>query len=175
MVADCRSLARFELRGIPPMVAGAARILVAFEVDADGLLGVSALEQTSGVKARVEVKPSHGLTDVEIESMLRDSLAHAGDDLMARRLREQQVEAQRTIEALRAALASDGDSLLNPVERQRVEEALAVLVGAASGDDPDAVKAATEALESASSFYVERRMNRSIKQAMAGRKVDDFE
>jgi len=175
LVSDCRSLARFELRGIPPMVAGAARILVAFEVDADGLLSVTAMEQSSGVKARVEVKPSYGLTDGEIETMLRDSMEHAGDDLQARRLREQQVEARRTLEALRAALLGDGDILLDKLERDRVEGALSRLEETAAGDDPGAIKAATEALERACEFYVERRMNRSIQDAMAGHKVEEFE
>jgi molecular chaperone HscA len=175
LVADCRSLARFELRGIPPMVAGAARILVTFEVDADGLLSVTAMEQLSGVKAQVTVKPSYGLTDAEIETMLRDSMTHAGDDLQARRLRERQVEARRTLEALRAALASDGDALLDASERRRVEDALSHLEQIAAGDDPEAIQAATEDLERACDFYVERRMNRSIHDAMAGHKVEEFE
>jgi molecular chaperone HscA len=157
------------------MVAGAARILVAFEVDADGLLSVTAMEQSSGVKARVEVKPSYGLTDGEIETMLRDSMEHAGDDLQARRLREQQVEARRTLEALRAALLGDGDILLDKLERDRVEGALSRLEETAAGDDPGAIKAATEALEGACEFYVERRMNRSIQDAMTGHKVEEFE
>jgi len=174
LVADCRSLARFELRGIPPMVAGAARILVTFEVDADGLLNVTAVEQSSGAKARVEIKPSYGLTDAEIETMLRDSMAHAGDDLEARRLREQQVEARRTLEALRAALASDGDELLDAEERRRVEDALSLLEAIAAGDNPDAIRNATKDLEGACEFYVERRMNRSIQDAMTGHKVEEF-
>ena len=175
LVADCRSLARFELRGIPPMVAGSARIRVAFEVDADGLLSVTAVEQSRGVKAQVEVKPSYGLTDNEIESMLKDSLAHAGDDVIARRLREQKVEARRTIEALRSALAGDGDRLLDADERQRIDEAMAALERTASGDDANAIKAATDALEKVCEGYVERRMNASIHDAMAGHKVEEFE
>jgi len=174
LVADCRSLARFELRGIPPMVAGAARILVSFEVDADGLLNVTAIEKSSGVKAQVEVKPSYGLTDAEIESMLRDSMAHAGEDLQARRLREQQVEARRALEALRAALAIDGDALLDASERQGVEDALLRLEEIAAGDDAQAIKIATDDLEKACAFYVERRMNRSIRDAMAGHKVEEL-
>jgi molecular chaperone HscA len=175
LVSDCRSLARFELRGIPPMVAGGARIQVTFEVDADGLLSVTAVEQSSGVKAQVEVKPSYGLTDNEIESMLKDSLAHADDDLIARRLREQQVEARRTIEALRSALAGDGDRLLDADERQRIDEAVAALERTAAGDDAEAIKAATEILEKVCEGYVERRMNASIRDAMAGHKVEEFE
>ena len=175
LVADCRSLARFELRGIPPMVAGSARIRVAFEVDADGLLSVTAVEQSRGVKAQVDVKPSYGLTDNEIESMLKDSLAHAGDDVIARRLREQKVEARRTIEALRSALAGDGDRLLDADERQRIDEAMAALERTASGDDANAIKAATDALEKVCEGYVERRMNASIHDAMAGHKVEEFE
>jgi molecular chaperone HscA len=175
LVADCRSLARFELRGIPPMVAGAARVLVSFEVDADGLLSVTALERESGVRAQVEVKPSYGLTDGEIEAMLRDSIAHAGDDLAARRLREQQVEADRTLEALRAALAADGDALLEAGERERVDSAMADLARSAAGSDPQAIQAAIDALEGACGPYVERRMNKSIHDAMAGHKVEEFE
>ncbi|CAD7843298.1 MAG: Chaperone protein HscA [Olavius algarvensis Gamma 1 endosymbiont] len=175
LVADCRSLARFELRGIPPMAAGAARIRVSFEVDADGLLNVTAMEQSSGVKAQVEVKPSYGLTDAEIESMLRDSMTRAGEDIEARRLREQQVEAERTLAALRAALARDGDTLLDPGERGRVEAALSHLESVIAGMDPEAIREAVEALEKTCDFYVERRMNRSIQTAMAGRQVEEFE
>jgi molecular chaperone HscA len=175
LVADCRSLARFELKGIPPMVAGSARILVAFEVDADGLLNVTAVEQSSGVRARVEVKPSYGLTDGEIESMLRDSMTHAREDLDARRLRELQVEAMRTVEALRAALAADGDALLDADERARVERALGALERTAGGEDARAIQAETESLEKTCEFYVERRMNRSIHDAMAGHRIEEFE
>jgi len=176
LVADCRSLARFELRGIPPMVAGAARIRVSFEVDADGLLQVTATEQSSGVRAQVEVKPSYGLTDVEIESMLRDSMTRAGEDLVARRLREHQVEAERTLAALRAALVKDGEVLLDSAERERVEAALSRLEETvAAGTDPEAIRAAVDELEKTCDFYVERRMNRSIRAAMAGHKIEEFE
>ena len=174
LVSDCRSLARFELRGIPPLVAGAARILVTFQVDADGLLNVSAVEQTSGVQAQIEVKPAHGLTDAEIEAMLRDSLTHSQEDLEARRLREQQVEGQRTIEALLAALAKDGESLLSAEERQPIEAGLTALRVQVAGSDAQAIKAAIEALEQACALYVERRMNLSIQHAMAGHKVEEF-
>ena len=175
LVMDCRSLARFELRGIPPLVAGAARILVSFEVDADGLLSVTAREQSSGVRAQIEVKPSYGLTDAEIESMLRDSMVRAGEDLQARRLREQQVEAERTLTALRAALASDGNTLLDATERDRVEAALANLEHIATGEDAEAIKIAVGDLEQACDFYVERRMNRSIRAAVAEHKIEEFE
>ncbi|MES9848211.1 MAG: Hsp70 family protein, partial [Candidatus Thiodiazotropha sp.] len=174
-VADCRSLARFELRGIPPMVAGAARIRVTFAVDADGLLNVSAVEQSSGVQSSIEVKPAYGLTDNEIESMLRDSIEHAGEDKQLRSLREQQVEADRVIEALEAALTEDGDRLLDSDERQQVEQALGALKSVARADDQKVIKGAIEQLESVCGFYVERRMNQSIKQAMSGHKVDEFE
>jgi molecular chaperone HscA len=175
LVSDCRSLARFELRGIPPMVAGAARIRVTFAVDADGLLNVSAVEQSSGVQASIEVKPSYGLTDNEIETMLRDSIEHAGEDKQLRSLREQQVEADRVIEALEAALAEDGDQLLAADERQLVEQALEAVKTVARADDQKVIKTAIEQLESRCGFYVERRMNQSIQQAMSGHKVDEFE
>jgi molecular chaperone HscA len=175
LVSDCRSLARFELRGIPPMVAGAARIKVTFAVDADGLLNVSAVEQSSGIQASIEVKPSYGLTDTEIETMLRDSIAHAGEDKLLRSLREQQVEADRVIEALEAALADDGDRLLTAEERRQVEQALDALKSVARADDQKLIKEAVEALEKACGFYVERRMNQSIQQAMSGHKVDEFD
>ncbi len=175
LVSDCRSLARFELRGIPPMVAGAARIRVTFAVDADGLLSVSAVEQSSGVQASIEVKPSYGLTDNEIETMLRDSMAYAQDDKQARSLREQQVEADRVIEALEAALAADGERLLNTDERNQVEAALNGLRALARSDDGTAIKAGIEELEKECGFYVERRMNQSIQAAMSGHNVKDFE
>lgn len=175
LVRDCRSLARFELRGIPPMVAGAARIQVTFSIDADGLLNVEAMEQSSGVKASIEVKPSYGLTDSEIEAMLRESIDHAEQDIEARRLREQQVEAQRVIEALKGALAADGEQLLDDVERGAVDAALAELEGVSQGDDHSAIKGAIESLENACQFYVERRMNASVRKAMSGHSVNDFE
>ena len=175
LVSDCRSLARFELRGIPPMVAGAARIRVTYEVDADGLLNVMAVEETSGVKASVEVKPSYGLSDAEVEQMLRDSFDYAEEDMAARRLREEQVEAQRSIEALTAALEQDAEQLLNEEERRMVDEALRQLVEKSAADDHVAVKQAREALEKQCEFYVERRMNASVRKAMAGHTLDEFE
>ena len=175
LVTDCRSLARFELRGIPPMVAGAARIRVTFAVDADGLLSVSAVEQSSGVQASIEVKPAYGLTDSEVETMLRESILHAQDDKQARSLREQQVEADRVIEALEAALTADGDRLLNAAEREQVEAALNGLRAVARSDDGKQIKTGIEALEKACGFYVERRMNQSIQAAMSGHNVSEFE
>ena len=175
LVSDCRSLARFELRGIPPMVAGAARIRVTFSVDADGLLHVEAREQTSGVSASVEVKPSYGLTDDEITGMLQASIEHAQDDMDARRLVEERVEAQRVIEALVAALSSDGDQLLSAAERSVVDQALQCLVSVAdASQDPAEVEAAIRQLEKDCEFYVERRMNSGIRKAMAGHRVDEF-
>jgi len=174
LVENCRSLARFELHDIPPMVAGAARIRVTFQVDADGLLNVTAEEETQGVRSSIEVKPSYGLSDGEIETMLRDSMAHAEDDRDTRRLREEQVEADRVLEALRAALAADGDELLGAAEREHIETAAQALETARAGSDYRAIKAAIAAVEQASSGYVERRMNTSISKAMAGHAVDDF-
>ena len=174
LVDDCRSLARFELRDIPPMVAGAARIKVTFQVDADGLLNVTAEEQTQGVTSSIEVKPSYGLGDREIETMLRDSMEYAAEDRDARRLREEQVEADRVLEALQAALAADGDRLLDAEERRTIDAATAVLAEQRNGSDYRAIKKAIEAVEKASSGYVERRMNSSIREAMAGHKVDEF-
>ncbi len=174
LVSDCRSLAKFELRGIPPMTAGAARIRVTFQVDADGLLSVSAEEQVMGVKSSIEVKPSYGLSDSEIEHMLKESVAHAQDDMETRRLREQQVEADRVLEALQVALADDGDKILNAQERGVIDAAARQLADARDGSDPQAIKQAIEAVEAASSDYVARRMNTSIREAMAGHRVDDF-
>ena len=175
LVSDCRSLARFELRGIPAMVAGAARIRVTFSVDADGLLHVEAREQTSGVSAGVEVKPSYGLTDDEIAGMLQASIDHARDDMDVRRLVEERVEAQRVIEALSAALAGDGDELLSAEERAVIEQALQALANlAGESKDPREIKIAIERLEKDCEFYVERRMNSGIRKAMSGHRVDEF-
>ncbi len=173
LVSDCRSLARFELRGIPPMAAGAARIRVTFQVDADGLLSVTAREQTSGVESSVQVKPSYGLSDREIEQMLRDSMAHAEEDVAARSLREMQVEAKRAIEAVESALAADA-GLLSAEERERIDTALEDLRAKAEGDDHRLIKQAIEALNAASDEFAARRMDASIQAAMAGHKVEEF-
>jgi molecular chaperone HscA len=176
LAADCRSLARFELRGIPPMVAGAARIRVTFSVDADGLLQVEAEEQSHGVKADIEIKPSYGLSEGEITQMLQASIEHAGEDMQTRKLAEQQVDAARVIEALNAALADDGDQLLNAAERQIIEGALTRLQQtAAEVRDADQLKVAITELEQVCDFYVERRMNTRIRQAMAGHNVNEFQ
>jgi molecular chaperone HscA len=175
LVNDCRSLARFELRGIPPMVAGAARIRVTFRVDADGLLGVEAEEQSQNVKASITVKPSYGLTDKEVADMLQASIDHASADLAARKLSEARVAAKRSIEAIDAALASDGDELLTGDERARIEATIAELGEAVSGDVADAIDAAAKALERTCEFYVERRMNEGIRRVMAGHTVKEFE
>ncbi|MFN7758151.1 MAG: Fe-S protein assembly chaperone HscA [Betaproteobacteria bacterium] len=172
LVDHCRSLARFELRGIPPMAAGAARIRVTFQVDADGLLEVTAMETASAVQARVEVKPSYGLGDEDIARMLRDSLGTAEADLRARALREQQVDAQRLIEATDAALSADAD-LLSAAERAEVEARLAAVRGVAAGDEADAIKAAVDALAHATDEFAARRMDRSIRAALAGRRLDE--
>ena len=175
LVADCRSLARFELRDIPPMVAGAARIRVTFSVDADGLLHVEAREQTSGVSASVEVKPSYGLTDDEVAAMLQASIDHAQEDMDQRRLVEEQVEARRVIEALHAALSNDGDELLSAQERKTVEQGLGELARLADeSKDARQLEAAIVQLEKDCEFYVERRMNSGIRKAMAGHRVDEF-
>ena len=173
LVSDCRSLARFELRGIPPMVAGAARIRVTFQVDADGLLSVTAREQSKGVEAAVSVKPSYGLSDDEIAQMLADSVAQADSDARARMLREQQVDARQLVESVQAALAADGD-LLDADERKRVDECLQAAIAAQDAQDVDTVKAATEALSAATDDFAARRMDRSIRAALAGRKLDEI-
>ncbi|GAB4465603.1 MAG: Fe-S protein assembly chaperone HscA [Burkholderiaceae bacterium] len=172
LVSDCRSLARFELRGIPPMAAGAARIRVTFQVDADGLLSVAARETTSGVESSIVVKPSYGLTDEEIARMLQDSIGAAEADVAARALREQQVEAQRLAEATISALAADGD-LLEDAERTEVERLLRELVDIARGDDHIAIKAAIDRLSHGTEEFAARRMDRTIRAALAGRRVDE--
>ena len=174
LVADCRSLARFELRGIPPMAAGAARIRVTFQVDADGLLSVSAREMSSGVEASVLVKPSYGLSDDEIAQMLRSGVDHAGDDMMARALREQQVEADRVIEATEHALEKDG-ALLDAQERCAIDAAIATLRSLRAGTDHRAIKAGIDALGRATDDFAARRMDNSIRSVLAGHKVDELE
>ncbi|HEX5802315.1 MAG TPA: Hsp70 family protein, partial [Azospira sp.] len=174
LVSDCRSLARFELRGIPPMVAGAARIRVTFQVDADGLLSVAAREQTSGVEASVTVKPSYGLSDDEIAGMLKDSMEHAKDDAFRRALKEAQVEAQRLIEAVQAALASDGE-LLADAERARIDNAIVALQAAALGENRRQITLAMDDLEAETKDFAARRMDKSIRKAFAGRTVDELE
>ncbi len=173
LVSDCRSLARFELRGIPPMVAGAARIRVTFQVDADGLLSVAAREQTTGHEARIEVKPSYGLTDDEIAGMLKDSFSHASDDAFRRALREAQVEAQRLLEATQSALHESAD-LLSTLERAHIDAAVAKLQSVIIGDDRRAIDAAMQALSAATNEFAARRMNRSVQRALAGRNVDQL-
>ncbi|WP_298620298.1 Fe-S protein assembly chaperone HscA [uncultured Zoogloea sp.] len=173
LVSDCRSLARFELRGIPPMVAGAARIRMTFQVDADGLLSVTAREQATGVEARVEVKPSYGLADDEIAEMLKAGFEHAQRDMELRGLKEQQVEAARVVEATEKALAIDG-GLLNAAERASLDVAIAALRTAAEGQDVRAIKIQLEAFNRASNEFASRRMDKSIREALAGHKIDDI-
>ena len=173
LVADCRSLAKFELRGIPPMVAGAARIRVTFQVDADGLLSVSAREMTSGVEASITVKPSYGLTDDEIAGMLKESIEHVGDDVQARNLREQQVEAERLVEAVEAALAVDG-RLLRAGERADIEEEIAALRKRIAGNDHRAIKAGIDSLNAATQDFAARRMDQGVKRALTGQKIVEF-
>jgi len=173
LVADCRSLARFELRDIPPMVAGAARIEVTFQVDADGLLSVTAREQSSGAEASIQVKPSYGLSDDEVTRMLSDGMCSAEADMKARALREQQVEARRLVEAIRAALAADGD-LLDAGERNAVDSALAELARLAEGDDADLIRERIESVSAATDSFAARRMDRSIRAALRGRNLDEL-
>jgi molecular chaperone HscA len=170
-VADCRSLARFELHGIPPMVAGAARIRVAFDVDADGLLSVSAREQTTGREASIVVKPSYGLTDDEIARMLSDSFAHAADDAQARSLAEARVEADRIIAATESALQADAD-LLDPAERERIDRALERVRRCRDADNRAALAQAVTALNDVTGDFAARRMDRGVARALRGRRVD---
>ncbi len=174
LVSDCRSLARFELRGIPAMAAGAARIRVTFQVDADGLLSVSAREMSSGVEANVMVKPSYGLSDDEIAGMLQDGMQHAGDDMAARALAEQRVEADRLIEATVQALSQDG-SLLNGAERAEIDTAIASLRSARNGSDHRAIRQQIENLGRATDEFAARRMDHTIRSVLAGQKVDEIQ
>jgi molecular chaperone HscA len=172
LVADCRSLARFELRGIPPMAAGAARIRVTFQVDADGLLNVSAREQTSGVEAAITVKPSYGLGDEDIARMLKEGFSSAEQDMAARALREARVEAERLLLATQSALAADGD-LLTAQERADLDALQRSLAEAAQGDDHAAINAAIDSLAKGTEAFAAARMNRGIRQALTGRKVEE--
>lgn len=171
LVSVCRSLARFELRGIPPMVAGAARIRVTFQVDADGLLSVSAREQTTGHEARIEVKPSYGLTDEEIATMLKESFSHAKDDASLRALRELQVEAKRLLEAIQSALASDAQ-ILSVDERRQIDAAVTKLDALVDSDDKPEIDTAMAALSAVTEEFAARRMNQSVQQALAGKNID---
>ena len=172
LVADCRSLARFELRGIPPMVAGAAKVRVTFQVDADGLLSVSARELSSGVEASIIVKPSYGLSDEQIATMLREGFTHAGEDMRARALRESKVNAERMVLATRSALAADGD-LLSDEERAAIEVQIARTVETAQHNDHHAIDAAVEALAKGTEAFAAERMNRGIRAALSGRNVEE--
>ena len=174
LVTDSRSLARFELRGFPPQVAGSARIRVTFQVDADGLLIVSAREENSGVEASVDVKPSYGLSDSEVETMLRDSMEHAEDDMHSRSLREQQVEADRVLEALDSAMAADGDELLSEQERKDITAARQALVDVKSDTDKEKIEQAIKQVEKSCEDYVARRMNSNIKIAMQGHSIEEY-
>ncbi len=173
LVVDCRSLARFELRGIPPMVAGAARIRVTFQVDADGLLSVTAREQGSGVEASVTVKPSYGLTDDEVSKMLSDSITLADHDAKMRMLREQQVDAQQLIESVEAALAADSD-LLSAAQQTRIAQQLQATQSCAQGDDIEAIRMAIKALSEVTDDFAAQRMDRSIRAALKGKSLNEL-
>ncbi len=170
LVADCRSLARFELKGIPPMAAGAARVRVTFQVDADGLLSVTAKEKTTGAEASVVVKPSYGLADADIERMLRDSFTHAKEDVHARALAESRVDGQRLLEATRSAIAADGE-LLSADERPGIAQSMQKLEAALGGSEHRAIKQAIDALNHATEEFAARRMDAGIRRALAGKKI----
>ncbi|UPW17196.1 Fe-S protein assembly chaperone HscA [Agarivorans sp. TSD2052] len=172
LVDDCRSLAKFALKGIPPLAAGAAHIRVTFQVDADGLLSVTAMEKSTGVQSSVEVKPSYGLADEEVARMLKDSITNAKHDVSMRMLREQQVEAARFIEDMSAALAESGSRLLDETERQQIELAMQALATVAAADKVPAIEQAIKQLDSISQDFAARRMDDSIKQALTGQQVD---
>jgi molecular chaperone HscA len=173
LVSDCRSLARFELRGIPPMVAGAARIRVSFQVDADGLLAVSAREEGSGVEASITVKPSYGLAEDDIARMLQESFKTAEQDMASRSLNESRVDAQRMLLATRSALAADGD-LLNDAERAEIDRLLSALESVAGNDDHHLIDAAVSALAHGTEVFAAERMNRGIRQALTGRRLEEI-
>ncbi|CRL60658.1 Fe-S protein assembly chaperone HscA [Proteus penneri] len=173
LVSDCRSLARFTLRGIPPMAAGGAHIRVTFQVDADGLLSVSAMEKSTGVEASVQVKPSYGLSDTEIAKMIQSSMENAQEDLQARRLAEQKVEAARVLESLTAALEEDAH-LLNEDEKSAIDKVVDTLIESVEGTDPVAIENAIKLLDKQTQDFAARRMDSSIRQALAGHSVDEI-
>ncbi|MDE9429447.1 Fe-S protein assembly chaperone HscA [Xenorhabdus bovienii] len=173
LVNDCRSLARFTLRGIPPLPAGGAHIRVTFQVDADGLLSVSALEKSTGVEASIQVKPSYGLSDAEIARMLRDSMTNAQEDIQARKLAEQKVEAARVLESLTSALEKDAD-LLSQEEQAAIDAAVEVLIESAQGTSSDAIESAIKQLDKQTQEFAARRMDTSIRRALAGHSVDEI-
>ena len=175
LISDCRSLAHFELRGIPPLVAGSAKIRVTFQVDADGLLSVSARELSSGVESSIQVKPSYGLTDGEIARMLRDSIQHAGGDMQARALREQQVDAQRLLEAVQSALDADGEVLLDAQERIAIDLAMDDLRSLAAGSDTAAIEMQSKRLSQITDAFAARRMDATVRAALSGRRLNEIE
>ncbi len=175
MVDDCRSLARFSLKGIPPMAAGAAHVRVTYQVDADGLLSVTAMEKSTGVQAEIQVKPSYGLSDDEVAKMLTDSMAYAEHDMQARALAEQQVEADRVIEGLIAAMQMDGDELLSDPERQQLLDVIESLIKLRNGEDAAAIEQGIKDTDKASQDFASRRMDKSIRAALAGHSVNEIE
>ncbi|GAM72865.1 chaperone protein HscA [Vibrio ishigakensis] len=174
MVDDGRSLAKFALKGIPPMAAGAAHIRVTYQVDADGLLSVTAMEKSTGVNAEIQVKPSYGLSDDEVANMLKESMTHAKEDMQARALAEQRVEADRVIEGLIAAMQQDGDELLSEKERAELLKAIEQLIELRNGQDADAIEEGIKQADNASQEFASRRMDKSIRQALSGQSVDDI-
>lgn len=174
MIDDCRSLARFTLNGIPPMKAGAAHIRVTYQVDADGLLSVTAMEKSTGVQADIQVKPSYGLSDTEIADMLRSSMTHAKEDMQARALAEQKVEADRVIEGLLVALQENGEQLLSVEEYKVIEASLKTLIALRNGSDADAIEQGIKETDKASQEFASRRMDVSIRAALSGQSVDDI-
>ncbi|CAH1546115.1 iron-sulfur cluster biosynthesis chaperone HscA [Vibrio jasicida] len=174
MVDDCRSLARFSLKGIPPMAAGAAHIRVTYQVDADGLLSVTAMEKSTGVQSEIQVKPSYGLSDNEVANMLRDSMAFAKEDMQARALAEQRVEADRVIEGLIAAMQADGDELLSEQEKQALVKVIEALIEVRNGDDVAAIEQGIKDTDKASQDFASRRMDKSIRAALSGQSVNDI-
>ncbi|KPW65822.1 Chaperone protein HscA -like protein [Pseudomonas syringae pv. broussonetiae] len=175
LISDCRSLARFELRGIPPMVAGAAKIRVTFQVDADGLLSVSAREMGSGIESSIQVKPSYGLTDDEVTRMLKDSFEYAGDDKVARVLREHQVDAERLLEAVQGALEADGERLLDEEERLVINLQMDELRELMQGTDGYAIEQQTKRLSQVTDAFAARRLDSTVKAALAGRNLNEIE
>ena len=175
LVEDCRSLGRFTLHGIPPMVAGAAHIRVTYQVDADGLLSVTAMEKSTKVQASIQIKPSYGLTDEEVTAMIKSSQDNAHNDMQARELAEQRVEADRVIDSVINALREDGANLLSEAEFHQIEAVLQQLITLKQGDSRDAIAQGIKALDAATQTFAARRMNKSIQQALAGKAVSDIE